>query len=418
MYASFLGISEALHMDISHQPLRSRFFDSLKEMHWIEEEKIMGKKQESTTKIVAPQEKFDQRNQMHTQAAIGGLGEKVQKRWTTESVDPFRRIFYPENRPQNVPLRSWRNVADGPLNPNRIEVNDTKEMASNIKEVALFLGADLVGICELNQAYVYSHTGLRIDFAKDTAGQEIHMPHKYAISIGVEMNYKRMRYAPGWIDNAEVGLGYLNAARVAVALAAYIRELGYAARAHFFINEWVQHVPIAEAAGLGELGRLGILITREYGPRLRLSTVTTDLPLAVDSSVDIGAVEFCQICGKCAKNCPSQAIPHEDKRVVRGVEKWKLDDRACQRFWVSNPNRWNDCARCITVCPWNRPDVLHHRFFAWTAKYSHAMRKFLLWADDLVRGKRPRSVVKWLDYQEGGRRAKSVMDLIRNQAKE
>jgi reductive dehalogenase len=355
---------------------------------------------------------------MHSQAAIGGLGEKVQKRWTTESIDPFRRIFYPETRPQNVPMRSWRKVADGPLNPNRIEVNDTKRMASNIKEVALFLGADLVGICALNQAYVYSHTGLRIDFAKGTAGQEIQMPHKYAISIGVEMDYRRMRYAPGWIDNAEVGLGYLNAARVAVALAAYIRELGYPARAHFFINEWVQHVPIAEAAGLGELGRLGILITRKYGPRLRLSTVTTDLPLAVDSAVDLGAVEFCEICGKCAKNCPSQAIPHEDKTVVRGVQKWQLDDRACQRFWVSNPERWNDCARCIAVCPWNRPDVLHHRIFARSAKYSHAMRKILLWADDMVRGKRPRPVVKWLDYQEGGRRARSVMDLIRNQAKE
>jgi hypothetical protein len=46
------------------------------------------------------------------------------------------------------------------------------------------------------------------------------------------------------------------------------------------------------------------------------------------------------------------------------------------------------------------------------------MRKILLWADDMVRGKRPRPVVKWLDYQEGGRRARSVMDLIRNQAKE
>jgi hypothetical protein len=29
MYASFLGISEALHLDIFHQLLRSRFFDSL-----------------------------------------------------------------------------------------------------------------------------------------------------------------------------------------------------------------------------------------------------------------------------------------------------------------------------------------------------------------------------------------------------
>jgi hypothetical protein len=29
MYASFLGISEALHLDIFHQHHRSRFFDSL-----------------------------------------------------------------------------------------------------------------------------------------------------------------------------------------------------------------------------------------------------------------------------------------------------------------------------------------------------------------------------------------------------
>jgi hypothetical protein len=29
MYASFLGISEALHLDIFHQPLRFGFFDSL-----------------------------------------------------------------------------------------------------------------------------------------------------------------------------------------------------------------------------------------------------------------------------------------------------------------------------------------------------------------------------------------------------
>jgi reductive dehalogenase len=378
----------------------------------------MRKREKSTTKIVAPQEKFDQRNQMHTQAAIGGLGEKVQKNWTTESIDPFRRIFYPEVRPQNVPMRSWRSVADGPLNPNRVEVDDPKKMARHIKEIALFLGADLAGVCELNQAYVYSHTGLRIDFAKGTAGEEINLPHKYAISIGVEMNYKRMRYAPGWIDNAEVGLGYLNAAGAAVALASYIRELGYPARAHFFINEWVVHVPIAVDAGLGELGRLGILMTRKYGPRLRLATVTTDLPLMADSPVDIGVNSFCEMCGKCAQNCPSQAIPHGDKSEVRGAEKWMMDDERCQRFWVSNPDRWNDCARCIAVCPWNRPDVLHHRVFARTAEYSHAMRKVLLWVDDLVRGKRPRPVVKWLDYREGGRRAKSVMDLIRNQAKD
>ena len=359
----------------------------------------------STTKIVGSQEKFDQRKQMHTQAAIGGLGPKVQDRWTRESKDPFRRIFFPENRPQNVPLRSWYKVADGPVNPNMEDVGSPAHAATNIKEVARFLGADLVGICQLNQAYVYSHSGMRIDFAKNTAGQEIDIPHANAISVGVAMDFGRMQYAPGWIDNAEVGLGYLNAARVSVALAAYIRELGFNARAHFFINEKVLHVPIAVDAGLGELARSGILITREYGPRQRLATVTTDMPLAHDPPVDIGVVKFCEICGKCAQNCPSQAIPHGERMVIRGVEKWQLDDERCQRFWCANPKSWNDCSRCIAVCPWNRPDVLHHRLAVKSAKHSALARHFLLWLDDVIRGKRPRTVVRWLDYVEGGRKA-------------
>jgi reductive dehalogenase len=360
-----------------------------------------------TTKIIGTQERFDQKNHMHSQAAMGGLGERVKECWTTESMDPFRRIFFPENRPQNVPMRSWQKVADGPLNPNKIEVVDRSKMASSIKEVARFLGADIVGICELNQAYVYSHTGLRIDFAKGTAGQEIKLPHEYAISIGVEMDYERMRYAPGWIDNAEVGLGYLNAARVAVALAAYIRELGYPARAHFFINEWVLHVPIAETAGLGELARNGILITAPFGPRQRLATVTTDLSLAIDPPVDIGVVSFCGTCRKCAENCPSQAIPHGKKIEVRGVEKWQLDQEKCMRFWVSNPNKWNDCSRCIVVCPWNRKDVWYHRVSVKAVKRSFLARKLLLWVDNIIRGTRPRPVVKWLDYMEGGRNART-----------
>ena len=189
----------------------------------------------------------------------------------------------------------------------------------------------------MNQAYVYSHAGLRIDFAKGTAGQEIHLPHKYAISLAVEMNYERMRYSPGWIDNAEVGLGYLNAAKPAVSLAGYIRELGYAARAHFFINEWVLHVPIAVDAGFGELSRNGILITAPFGPRVRLATVTTDLPLVPDSPVNIGAVATCKICRKCAENCPSQALPHGGKGGRPGSGKMECGSRTLPSLLGGQP---------------------------------------------------------------------------------
>ncbi len=113
----------------------------------------MGRKVTApTTRVLGPLKRFDQRNELHTQASICGLGPRVQERWTSESVDPFRRIFYPETRPQNVPMRSWRNVADGPLNPRRVEVRNTARMSEIIKGVAKFLGADLVGICTLNPA--------------------------------------------------------------------------------------------------------------------------------------------------------------------------------------------------------------------------------------------------------------------------
>src|SRR2546425_8738272 len=119
-----------------------------------------------TTRIVGPIAPRDQREEHHTKAAMGGLGPIVQKRWTSESVDPLRRIFFPESRPQNVPHRSWRNVADGPVNPERVEVKNPARMTEIVKGVATWLGADLVGVSALDPAFVFTHHGLRIDFHK------------------------------------------------------------------------------------------------------------------------------------------------------------------------------------------------------------------------------------------------------------
>ena len=357
---------------------------------------------EPTTRIVGPLKRFDQREELHTQAAIGGLGPRVQARWTSESVDPFRRIFYPETRPQNVPMRSWRNVADGPLNPRRVEVKNPERMAEIIKEVAGFLGADLVGICRLNPAWVFTHHGLRIDFHKGVAGTPVKLDHQYAISLGMEMKQSHFKNSPDFIDNAAVGLGYLDAAKVAVSLAAWIREIGWPAKAHFFINEQVIHIPIAVEAGLGELARNGSLITREFGPRLRLATVTTDLPLALDGPVDIGVHAMCADCNKCAVNCPAQCIPYGGKVIENNVEKWALDNRKCMTFWTANRERFNDCARCISTCPWNLPDAWWARIVTWGIPRWHWWRKALVFFDDLIRGKKPNPERRWMYYKVPG----------------
>ncbi len=356
-----------------------------------------------TTPIVGPQERFDQRQQNHTRIALGELGEKPAQAWTSESVDPFRRIFYPLKRPQNVAMRSWLKIADGPVNPEKVVVRNPQKMSEIIKGVGRFLGADEVGMCVLDEAYVYSHRGLRIDYHKGRDGEPIDLSHPFAISILIEMDYPNFRNSPGFIDDAAVGKGYLETAKVAVNVAAYIRELGYSAKAHFHMNEEVLHIPIAVTAGLGELARNGSMITRKFGPRHRLASVTTDLPLATDAPVDLGVQKLCTMCTKCAASCPAQAIAKDNALpVVRGVKKWRLDNDACVKYWTANWERWNSCARCIAVCPWNKPWKWRHRLATWLVPHAKLGRWLLLKIDDLLNGKKPNPQVEWLYYRQKG----------------
>ncbi len=185
-------------------------------------------------------------------------------------------------------------------------------------------------------------------------------------------------------------------------LAAYIRELGYPAKAHFFINEEVLHVPIAVLAGVGELARNGSLITRDYGPRVRLATVTTDLPLAVDGPVDIGVQALCGTCDKCAANCPARCIPLGPKVVVRGVEKWQLDNDKCMTYWTANPQKFNSCARCIAVCPWNVPPRWYTPWMLRGLRLSKGYRRAFLWLENRVRGPKPNPPMEFLWYRSPG----------------
>jgi epoxyqueuosine reductase len=65
-------------------------------------------------------------------------------------------------------------------------------------------------------------------------------------------------------------------------------------------------MPSAIAAGLGELGRNGLVITEKYGARISLGNpILTDLPLESDQPIDIAVEDFCKICRKCATACPT-----------------------------------------------------------------------------------------------------------------
>ncbi len=253
-----------------------------------------------------------------------------------------------------------------------------------IKKIIRYLGGDSCGVCFLDQAYVYSHVGR----GPELYGQEIIVDYKYAIAFALEMDFGMIASAPRVPVIVETGRKYVEAAKISITVASLIRRLGFPARAHVAGSNYQAVLPpLAWKAGLGELGRLGILITGKYGPRVRLGLITTDFPLIPDVPKSLGIQEFCRKCQKCARNCPAQAIPYGDKSEENGVLKWVLNREECYRFWRK---AGTDCAVCISVCPFSKPDNSFHNLIRGIAEQSSFAQSFSIWADDFFYGRSPR----------------------------
>ena len=356
-------------------------------------------------RIVGPQRQIDERETPHPRVDRGELGERLRSwRNTRAGQDPFRRIFgVGGGDPKNCLQLIMRQLPEGAVNPDRTAVSDPDGMARNIKEVARFLGADVVGITHLDQAYVYSHRARDKAAMGQKAGDPIHLPYRYAICMGFASDYYKFLTNNSRISDADYGLGNNHMIAPTFMLAAYIREMGYPARAHDYARGEVNPIPLAVNAGLGELGRHGMLIHEEYGSRIHLSVVTTDLPLAVDEPVDIGVTEVCKYCMKCARTCPSYSIPFGGKEVYNGVEKYRINVDTCYKYRLAGRGQWTNCVICVSSCCYNKPKAWWHTLAVWSIKRTPIplrplLIKPLLWIDDLFWGKRPWRHMKWLDY--------------------
>lgn len=282
------------------------------------------------------------------------------------------------------------NAVDGPVAVEK-ENLPTHQMTTYIKDLTMYFGALDVGITELRPYHVYSHIGR----GAGTYGATIPMEHQLAIAFTVEMDHGMIAanpYAPGVMESARQ---YVESARVAVSLAAAIRHLGYPARAHIDGNYRVIAPLVARDAGLGEIGRMGLLMTKRHGPRVRLGVVTTNLQLNPDSRIpDPSVIDFCNICNKCARNCPSRSIPFGTRQEIDGALRWKIDPDTCFRYWNVIGT---DCGVCMTVCPYSHPNAFSHNLIRWGVRKSGFLRRIALWLDDLFYGKQPtpRAAPKW-----------------------
>jgi len=281
-------------------------------------------------------------------------------------------------------------VGEKPSGPRR-EV-DPSGMSGRLKRLALYLGADLAGIAALNPAYVYTHVGR----GPEPFGAEIQTEHRYALCFALEMDYEMVSSSPLVPTTIETGRQYLRAALISFSIERYLRSLGFSARSHIAGSNYQVIAPaVAADAGLGELGRMGILISKKFGARMRLGVVTTEMPLVPDGPVAFGVQDFCESCLKCARCCPAQAIPSGPKRNVRGVLKWQISPEKCYNYWRTIGT---DCATCMYVCPYSKPGGAIHSLVRSAIERSAVARSLSIAMDDFFYGKKPAGarVPSWL----------------------
>jgi hypothetical protein len=226
----------------------------------------------------------------------------------------------------------------------RVKIDDPAEMSGYIKRGARLIGASLVGICKLKKDWLYK-------------GVEIPKRFENAIVIAIEMDLKAIETSPAVPAAIATAVGYSKMGFILACMGEFIRNLGYDAIQCG--NDTALSVPLAIDAGLGELGRNGLLITPHYGPRVRLCKIFTDLPLEPDKPIDFGVKKYCEMCKLCAKHCEAKAISMEDEPNFdiacrsnnMGALKWYVNTERCYLYWCENGI---DCSTCIKVCPYNQ----------------------------------------------------------------
>ena len=292
-------------------------------------------------------------------------------------------------------IEQLRPFVDGPPAPERVEC-DAESVTRFLRQWTLKLGAVSVGVTLLHDYHLYTTVGRGPDW-----GQPVTLDHTHALALTVEMDKATLDHAPLAPTVMESAQQYVASGVIAVQLADFIRRLGYPARAHIDGNYRVVCPLVGRDAGLGEIGRMGLLMTPELGPRVRLAVVTTSLPLVPnDRRRDHSMIDFCLHCSKCAVACPSDAIPFGEPVAIDGVERWQIDQEACFTLWCK---LGTDCARCVRVCPYSHPDNLLHRLVRSGVRRSAPFRRLAITLDDVFYGKTPvpAPLPEWLEYGSG-----------------
>ncbi len=217
---------------------------------------------------------------------------------------------------------------------------------TNLKNLAISLGADLVGFCKL----------------PDSPVKELPF-HTYAVSLGVKLSdaiLKTIDDAPSFVYFQHYRTANALLDQIAFRLTREIERLGYSAlpiaasQSLGKNNPYrgvVAHKSVAVLSGLGFVGKSGLFLSNDYGSKVRLATVITDMPLTNELPV---IENGCGDCNLCQTACPAGAI-YGTPPTTDGERNF--DAEKCSKYMkehFQDVGRGSVCGVCIKVCPKNK----------------------------------------------------------------
>ena len=220
-----------------------------------------------------------------------------------------------------------------------------EDVTEQIKNKARALGFLEVGITRYDHRYSYKS---RRDWVK----------FEHVICLAYEQDFEPTQTIPSVDAEIVHSSTYRTEGAAALELGNFINSLGYRAQLHSPNDNTSAYLPMFVAAGLGQMGACGYLLTPHAGNRARLMMITTNANVTYDEPIDYGIHAFCQVCQVCVNRCPGRALMR-DKIWWRGIEKNKLYMRRCRPVMA----RYLGCGICMKVCPiqkYGMKNVMEH----------------------------------------------------------
>jgi len=239
--------------------------------------------------------------------------------------------------------------------------------ASDLKEAALHLGFDAIGIAaahvppgadHLKEWLSLSYQGEMSWMARSpeirSDPQQYDSLAKTIIVAGVSSHQTSTPSRRGRIAAYAQGLDYHEILREKLERLAQSTLVPWGGQFRVCVDSSpLMEKPLAAMAGLGWQGKNTLLIHAQHGPWLMLGSLLTNLEISPDSP----SHDHCGTCTRCLDACPTQAFP----------KPYVLDARRCLAYLtIEHPgsipeefrpligDRLFGCDECLDVCPWNR----------------------------------------------------------------